>query len=417
MLMPLKKATSLGVPSGTALRAGAVVAVDVDDEGVVEPAHVLDGLDDAPDFVVAVGGVGGEDLHLPNEELLLLGGQLVPWFEDVIRPGLELGVGRDHAELLLVFEDLLTELVVALVEEMHGADLVDPLLGRMVRRVGGARRILDEERLRGHRLIHAIQVIDRVVGHAGDQVPLRFALEGIDLGGVAVEVRLPLVGIAADEAVEVLEAQAGRPFVERSRLAGGEGRGVVVLAEPRRGVAVVEQDPSDGGLVVRDDAVVTGEPRGLLGNHTKAHRVVVPSGDQRGARRRTECGRVDVVVAQTVLRDTVHRRRRNDAAEGRGHPEPGVIRDDEQDVGRTLGRYDARRPPRRRLQGVILDHAAERRLGRRQLLAADGGGGGRCADLAFGLLCGGRRDEGDAHDERHHCEYRYFFHGLTPPMF
>ncbi len=56
-----------------AFGAGAVVAVDVDDKRIVELAHVLDGLNDAPDFVIVVGGEGGEDFHLFDVELLLLG--------------------------------------------------------------------------------------------------------------------------------------------------------------------------------------------------------------------------------------------------------------------------------------------------------------------------------------------------------
>ena len=96
-----------------ALGAGAVVAVDVDDERVVELAHVLDGLNDAPDLVVVVGREGGKDLHLLDVELLLLGRAIIPVFEDIRRPGLQLGVLRDHAELLLVFEDLLAQLVPA----------------------------------------------------------------------------------------------------------------------------------------------------------------------------------------------------------------------------------------------------------------------------------------------------------------
>ena len=47
-----------------ALGARAVVAGDVDDERVVEFAHVLHGLDDAADLVVGVGREGGEDVRL-----------------------------------------------------------------------------------------------------------------------------------------------------------------------------------------------------------------------------------------------------------------------------------------------------------------------------------------------------------------
>ena len=62
----------VGRAQRAALGAGAVVAVDVDDQRVVELAQVLEGLDHAADLVVVVGGIGGEDLDLADEELLLL---------------------------------------------------------------------------------------------------------------------------------------------------------------------------------------------------------------------------------------------------------------------------------------------------------------------------------------------------------
>ena len=61
-----------------ALGARAVVAADVDDQRVVELAHVLDRLDDAADLVVGVGEIGGVDVRLPDEELLLVGVERVP---------------------------------------------------------------------------------------------------------------------------------------------------------------------------------------------------------------------------------------------------------------------------------------------------------------------------------------------------
>ena len=297
-------------------------------------------------------------------------------FRTLIGPGRQLRILGDHAEPLLVLEDALAQLVVAVVEEVHRVDLVHPLLGRVMRRVRGAGRVLDEDRLAGVRLVDARNVVDRVVRHAGDEVPARLALERIDLGGVAEQVRLPLVGVAADEAVEILEAHAGRPLVKRPDLAGGKRRRVVVLAEPRRGIAVVEQNPADGGLVLGDDAVVAREARGLLGDHPEAGRVVVAPGDQRRPRRRAQRGGEHAVVAQTLVRDAVHGRRRNHPAEGARHPEAGIVGDDQQYVGRFLGRHDARRPPGLRFQGIVLDHAAEFRVGRRELLAADGGGTG-----------------------------------------
>ena len=390
-LRPLKNATSFGVPSGPALGAGAVVAVDVDDQRVVEPAQVLEGLDHAADLVVVVGGIGGEDFNLPDEELLRLRAELVPRLQEVIGPRRQLRIPGDHAEALLVLKDALAQLVVAIVEEVHGTDLVHPLLGRVMRRVRGAGRVLDEDRLAGVGLVDARDVVDGVVRHAGDKVPARLALEGIDLGGVAEQIRLPLVGIAAHKAVEILEAQACGPLVEGPDLAGGKRRGVVVLAEPRRGIAVIEQNPPDGGLVLGDDAVVARETRGLLGDHAEARRVMVPPGDERGPRRRTQRGGEYAVVAQTLVCDAVHGRRRDDAAEGAGHPEAGIVGDDQQHVRCALRRHHARRPPGLRFQGVILDHATELRVGRGQLLAAYRGGGAGRTQLSGNFLRPGRQ--------------------------
>ena len=239
---------------------------------------------------------------------------------------------------------------------------------------------------------------------------------GIDLRRVAEEVRLPLVGVAADEAVEVLEAHAGRPLVEGPDLARGEGRRVVVLAEPRRRVAVVEQHAADGGLVLADDAVVAGEAGRLLGDHAEAGRVVVAPGDQRGARRRAQRGREHAVVAQAFAGEAVHRRRRDHAAEGAGHAEAGVVGDDQEHVGRALGRHHARRPPRLRLQRVVLDHAAELRVGRRELPVADGRRRAGRARRAGDLLCACLRGAEERHDDRGDEGRLLQFHGLLQGM-
>ena len=130
-----------------ALGAGAVVAVDVDDQRIVELAHVFDRLDDAADLVVGVGHVGGEHIDLADEQLLLVRRELVPLLEHVLGPGRQLGILRDHTELLLVREDGFPQLVPALVEQVHVADLLDPLRRRVVRRMGPARHKVDEERL------------------------------------------------------------------------------------------------------------------------------------------------------------------------------------------------------------------------------------------------------------------------------
>ena len=201
-----------------ALGRRAVVAGDVDDQRVVELAHVLDRLDHPPDLAVGVGEVGGVDVGLPDEELLLVRRELVPRLQQVRRPGGKLGGLGDHPEPLLVGVDGVAELVPSLVEQMHVADLVDPLRRRVVRRMRPARRVVDEERLLRRQCVQLLHVADRLVRHGGDQVEALLGLERIDLRRVAEEIaRRPLARVAAHEAVEIVEAHAGGPLVERPR--------------------------------------------------------------------------------------------------------------------------------------------------------------------------------------------------------
>ena len=239
-----------------------------------------------------------------------------------------------------------------------------------------ARHVIDEERLIRRQRIDLVHVGDGLVRHRGGEVVTGVALERIDVGGVAGEVRrLPLVGVAAHEAVEVLEAHADRPLVEGADGARLEGRRVVVLAEPRGAVAVVLQDLADGGLVFGDDAVVAGVARRLLGDHAEARRMMVAAGDEGRPGGRAQRRGVEVGVAQTHLGDAVQSRGGDDAAEGAGRAEAHVVGHDQQHVGRALGRHHPGRPPGLRTCRRALDLAAELRRRRRQLLAADGGGG------------------------------------------
>src|SRR5208283_5087279 len=107
--------------------------------------------------------------------------------------------------------------------------------------------------------------------------------EGLDMRGIPEQrARRPLVGVAAHETVEVLEPHPGGPLVERTRLARLIDRRVVILAEPRRAVAVIQKNATDRGAILADHAVITGESRCDLGDHTEPDRVMVAPGDHRG---------------------------------------------------------------------------------------------------------------------------------------
>ena len=76
-----------------AFGARAVVAADVDDQGVVELAQVFDRLDDPADFVVGVGEVRPVDIGLLDEEFFLIPTERIP-LRQILRPRRQLGVRR-----------------------------------------------------------------------------------------------------------------------------------------------------------------------------------------------------------------------------------------------------------------------------------------------------------------------------------
>src|SRR5271163_4597100 len=61
-----------------AFGAGTIVAVDVDDQRVVEFAHLLDFVNHSTNLVVGVGGIGGEDLRFTGIHLLFRNVKRVP---------------------------------------------------------------------------------------------------------------------------------------------------------------------------------------------------------------------------------------------------------------------------------------------------------------------------------------------------
>ena len=226
-----------------ALHAGAVVAPDPDDERVVELAQLLDGVDDPTDVVVGVLGEARVDLHLAGVEGLELVRHVVPGREGFVARG-ELSVRGDHPERLLAGEGLLAKRVPALVE--LALVLGRPGLRDVVRRVAAAGREVHEERLRRILAADPVEPLDGLVRHGVRQVVGvgLVAVLRVDADDLLVlgDDRVPLSGAAAEEAVEVLEAPARGPAVERPRRALLAVGGQVPLAEGGRAVAVVAQD-------------------------------------------------------------------------------------------------------------------------------------------------------------------------------
>ncbi len=265
--------------------------------------------------MIGVREIGAVDVGLLDKELLLIHAKGIP-LRQFFRPVGQLSVLGHDAHPFLIGEDGVAQFVPAAVEEMHVADLLDPLRRGMMWRVRATRYVIDKERLVGRDFLELLHVLDRLVCHRCGQIPARMALEGIDGCRIAVQVRLPLAGVAADKAIEVLEAHAVRPLIEGPGLGRLIEGSVVILAEPRGRVTVLLQDFADGAVLLPDNRVVARESSRDFAHHTEASHVVVAAGDQRSARGRAQRGGVEIGVTQSVFCDSIHCGGRYDAAEG-----------------------------------------------------------------------------------------------------
>ncbi len=224
-------------PTRAALGAGAVVADNVIDQCVVEDLKVCEGVDQPPDVIVSMFQEAGVHFHFACQHRYQLGGHLFPG-RDLRVTRRQLRFGRDHAQLLLAGEGLFTQFVPALIE--FAFVLIGPLCRHVVRGMGGAGGKVDKERLVGHERLLLAHPVDGLVGHVlGEMVALFRSLLWLDRMRAFEQAGIVLVGLTADEAIEVFKTAArGGPVIERPQRAGLPNRHFVALAELRRGVAV-----------------------------------------------------------------------------------------------------------------------------------------------------------------------------------
>ena len=280
-------------PVGPALAAGAVVTDD-DDDGVVELAGLLEIVQDAADLRIGVGQETGEHLGHAGEQLLLLLAELIPRTHRVLlRPGLtvgagdiavgvdrgELGVRRDDAEPLLVLQH---DLSVPLVTHVEGAGVaVRPFGEHMVGRMSGARADVGEPGFVrcDHRRI--TDEFDGPVGHVlGEVVTLLRRGGRLDRMAVVDQLRVPLVGLAAHEPVEPVEAAGERPVPAGGSEIGLFQRRQMPFSDTGRAVSAFGEHLRDQCGVRRNAAVDAGETLGELFDDRHADRGGVASRQQ-----------------------------------------------------------------------------------------------------------------------------------------
>ena len=347
-----------------ALAAGPVVRHDHHDR-VLQLVDLLHVVQQPADLVVRVGQEAGVDLGHPREQPLLVVGQAVPRLGVVqcrerlsARSGAglrradgvhrrQLGALRHQAHLLLPGQDLLPGGLVAGVEP--AAVAVGPFPGHVVRGVRRSGRVIQEERpVRGDGL-HVVDVLDGAVGEVHREVVALLRRTGlVDRVVVVDQVRIPLVGLRAEETVEAVEAAPERPA------ASGRGEvhlvlgGQVPLSDGGGAEALVDQHLSHRGALGRNVPVGIREADGRLGDAGHPVRGVVAAGQQARPGRRAQGSRVPLGVAQTRRRDPVDVRGVDQTAITTETGEAHVVQHDVEHVRRSRRRLRllVRRPVR-----------------------------------------------------------------------
>src|SRR6266550_6746427 len=110
--------------------------------------------------------------------------------------------------------------------------------------------------------------------------------------------RRPLIGLATDEAVELVETGMGRPTIERSRNRNLPRRRFVIFAKGGGAVAVESQHFCKRRHTLRTDSGITWKCGREFHDRASIVHVMIASRYQRRARRRTRRGGMKAVLTE-----------------------------------------------------------------------------------------------------------------------
>src|SRR5581483_4079880 len=125
-------------------------------------------------------------------------------------------------------------------------------------------------------------------------------------------------------------------MVKRADFARLPCRRVVILADPRRGIAVLLQNFGQCSGAFRNDACVAVIARRRLSNHSRSCHMVVAACQQRGPGGRAQRGCVKADIAQTLRGQFFHIGRRHTAAERTKLSKTHVVKQNQQNVWRAF---------------------------------------------------------------------------------
>ena len=150
------------------------------------------------------------------------------------------------------------------------------------------------------------------------------------------QLRVPLVGFAADEAVEPVITKPQRPVLAVGADVEGIDGHVVVLADPEGAPAGVAQHRRDRCVLRRDVARVAGKACRRLGDGPETVLMMVAARQHRGAGRRADRGGVPLRIRQPARSQPVQRGHADAPAVGDHAAQTGVVVEDDEDIRRVL---------------------------------------------------------------------------------
>ena len=236
---PLKMKFSLNVPFGPP-SALAPLSLSASDQRAVELAAAGEEVEQAAEVVIGVRQEAGIDLHHAGVCAPLLGRKRRPVLHPR-RPSRQRRSRRDDSGRDLPRQRSLAPHVPPLVEPP--AIALDPLAGRLVRRVARAQRQIEEERLVGVRRADVDDALDGVVHQVLGQM-VAVGRREPERRVVGHQIGRELVGLAAEKAVVALEALAEGPAIAR-------GGGVLLVGRVPGATSRLRTSPIPPGAAPR----------------------------------------------------------------------------------------------------------------------------------------------------------------------
>src|SRR5438552_5185396 len=199
----------------------------------------------------------------------------------------------------------------------------------------------------------------RLVRHVDREVVIRI-VRRLDENGSVKNSGRPLIGLATDETVELIEAGMRRPPVEGARDRDFPWRRFVILAECSGAVAIQSQHFCKRRHALRADAGITWKRSREFHDRAGIVHVMIATRQQRSASWRTKRSSMKIVVTQARGRELLRCLHFAGSTKRARLSEADVVQQNNDDVWSSLGRFDLK--TRRRLGVTSFQFCNRRRL-------------------------------------------------------